>query len=71
MSRLRFWRRRWWTCGAPAALARLWGLACPVMVELAASVTTPMRAQIEIGLRSVVIVETIRGSPARVNGNFV
>jgi hypothetical protein len=41
------------------------------MVELAASVTIPMRAQIEIGLRSVVIVETIRGSSAGVNGNFV
>jgi len=41
------------------------------MVELAISVTTPMRAQIEIGLRRVVIVETIRGSPVRVNANFV
>jgi hypothetical protein len=41
------------------------------MVELRASVTTPRRAQIEICLRSVYIVETIRGSPLRVNGNFV
>jgi hypothetical protein len=44
---------------------------CPVMVELATSVTTPMRAQIEIGLRSVIKVETIRASPRGVNGDFV
>jgi len=41
------------------------------MVVLTESVTTPMRAQIEIRLRSAVIVETIPGSPVRVNGNFV
>jgi hypothetical protein len=41
------------------------------MVEPATSVTTPMRAQIEIGLRSVIIVETIRASPRGVNGDFV
>ena len=59
-------------CGSPASLARRWGLPCPAMVELTTSVTTPMRAQIEIGLRSVVIVETIRGSPrSGFNGNFV
>jgi hypothetical protein len=40
------------------------------MVELTASVTTPMRAQIEIGLRSVGIIVTIRVSPVRVNAEF-